>query len=399
MNMSGPLKDIVVLDLTHVLAGPFAAMVLADLGATVIKIEQPGVGDRSRASGPFIEGESTYFMSINRGKKGMSLDLKKEKGKNTFLKLVEKADVIVENMSPGAMKRLGLGYDILSAYNPGIIYASISGFGQTGPYSNKGALDVIIQGMGGVMSITGEPDGPPIRPGVSQGDITPALFSVIGILSALQERSTSGKGQFVDISMLDCQVSILENAFIRYFATGVAPKPLGTRHPVTAPFQAFPTKDGYITVALADGRNEKWPLFCSAIDRIDLIHDQRLDDGWLRSQNWHLAEPIINEALSEKTSNEWLLAFEELGIPCGPVYSIDQVVEDPQVKHRQMIRKVPHPRIGYVDAIDTPVKLSRTPGGIQSHSPALGEHTEHLLKTMLSLTDQDIEELKADESI
>ena len=251
--MSGPLKGIVVLDLTHVLAGPFAAMVLADLGATVIKIEQPGVGDRSRASGPFIQEESTYFMSINRGKKGMSLDLKKEKGKNTFLKLVEKADVIVENMSPGAMKRLGLGYDILSGHNPGIIYASISGFGQTGPYSNKGALDVIIQGMGGVMSITGEPGGPPIRPGVSQGDITPALFSVIGILSALQERSTSGKGQFVDISMLDCQVSILENAFIRYFATGVAPKPLGTRHPVTAPFQAFPTKDGYITVALADG--------------------------------------------------------------------------------------------------------------------------------------------------
>ena len=397
--MTGPLKDIVVLDLTHVLAGPFASMIMADMGATVIKIEQPGIGDRSRASGPFLNGESTYFMSLNRGKKGMTLDLKKANGKNIFLKLLEKADIVLENMSPGAMNRLGLGYDILKDYNPRIIYASISGFGQTGPYAHKGALDVIIQGMGGVMSITGEPDGPPIRPGVSQGDITPALFSVIGVLSALQERSNSGKGQFVDISMLDCQISILENAFIRYLATGVIPKPLGTKHPVTAPFQAFPTKDGYITVALADGRNEKWPLFCSAIDKIDLINDQRLDDGWLRSQNWHLAEPIINEALSKKTSSEWLFAFEELGIPCGPIYSINEVVEDEQVKHRQMIHKIPHPRLGHVDAIDTPVKLSRTPGGIQSYSPELGEHTEDLLRNMLHLTDQEIRQLREDKSI
>ncbi len=397
--MTGPLTGIIVLDVTHVLAGPFAGMVLADMGAKVIKIEQPVIGDRSRASGPFIEDESFYFMSINRGKSGLTLDLKKDKGKEIFLNLVENSDVVLENMSPGAMKRLGLGYEILSARNQRIIYTSISGFGQTGPYSHKGALDVIIQGMGGVLSITGEPDGPPIRPGVSQGDITSALFAVIGILSAMQERSKSGLGQFVDISMLDCQISILENAFTRYFATGEVPKPLGTRHPVTAPFQVFPTKDGFITVALADGRKEKWPLFCSAIDRIDLINDERLDDGWLRSQNWDIAEPTIIEALQNRTSAEWIEEFEGLGIPCGPVNSIDQVVRDPQVKHRNMIKKITHPRLGVIDIVDTPVKLSRTPGLVETHSPSLGEHTDDILSGMLGFTDEEISLLRDDEII
>jgi CoA:oxalate CoA-transferase len=397
--MLGPLNGIVVLDLTHVLAGPFASMVLADLGAQVVKVEQPEIGDRSRASGPFLDGESTYFMSINRGKLGITLNLSKPRGKELFLQMVTKADVVIENLIPGAMKRLGLDYHVLSKHNPGIIYAAISGFGQSGPYSNKAALDVIVQGMAGVLSITGEPGGPPIRPGVSQGDITAGLFSIIGILAALQERNRSGLGQMVDIAMLDCQVSILENAFTRYFTTGDVPKPLGTRHPVTAPFQAFQTSDGYITIALADGRKEKWPLLCSALDIIDLIDDPRFNDGWARSQNWSVAEPILAEALRKKPTREWLTELEALGIPCGPVNTIDKVAKDPQVLHRGMIKDIPHPRLGKVKMIDTPVKLSRTPGGAKNHSPDLGEHTAQVLMDMLGLDEKEIAALREEEVI
>ncbi|MBI2856585.1 MAG: CoA transferase [Chloroflexi bacterium] len=392
--MTGPLDGVRVLDLTHVLAGPFAAMVLADLGAQVIKIEQPDVGDRSRASGPFVDGESSYFMSINRGKLGMALDLSKDGGKRIFLQLAERSDVVLENFVPGTMKRLGLDYHTLHGSNPRIIYAAISGFGQDGPYSGKAALDVIVQGMGGILSITGEPGGPPIRPGVSQGDITAGLFAVIGILTALHERERSGVGQMVDIGMLDCQVAILENAFARYFATGEVPRPLGTRHPVTAPFQVFRTRDGYITVAMADGRKEKWPLFCAAIDRVDLIDDPRFGDGWVRSQNYEELEPILSEAMQQKTSQEWLEELDALEIPCGPVNTIDRVAGDPQVQHREMIKEIPHPRLGWVRGVGTPVKLSRSATGPTSHAPGLGEHTEQVLRDVLALGEDDISSLR-----
>ena len=388
--MPAPLEGTTVLDLTHVLAGPFAAMILSDLGAQVIKIEQPDVGDRSRATGPFIEGESSYFMSVNRGKLGLTLDLSKARGKEVFLALVDKADVVLENFVPGTMTRLGLGHETLKQHNPLIIYAAISGFGQDGPYATKAAMDVVVQGMGGILSITGQPGGPPIRPGVSQGDITAGLFTVIGILAALQERHRSGLGQMVDIGMLDCQVAILENAFARYFATGEVPQPLGTRHPVTAPFQAFQTRDGYITVALIEGRKERWPLMCSALDRVDLIDDPRFNTGWVRSQNYDELEPILTEAMLEKTSQEWLEELEALGIPCGPVNTIDKVAQDPQVLHRGMIRDVPHPRLGTVRMLDTPVKLSRTPGGGGVPAPELGEHSAQVLRELLGLGDEEI---------
>ena len=397
--MPGPLEGTRVLDLTHVLAGPFAAMILADLGAEVVKVEQPEIGDRSRSSGPFIDGESTYFMSVNRGKLGFSVDLSKASGKELFLQLVDNSDVVLENFAPGTMQRLGLDYHVLRDRNPSIIYAAISGFGQDGPYSSKPALDVVVQGMGGILSITGEPGGPPIRPGVSQGDITAGLFAVIGILSALQERTRSGLGQMVDIGMLDCQVTIQENAFARYFATGEVPTPLGTRHPVTAPFQVFQTSDGYITIALIEGRKERWPLLCSAIDRIDLIDDPRFDTGWTRSQNHHELEPILAEALMKKTSQEWLEALEALGIACGPVNTIDKVAQDPQVNHREMIKEYNHSRLGKVRAVNTPVKLSRTPTGNDSSSPDLGEHTEHLLRDLLGMQEQEIASLREEEVI
>ena len=397
--MPGPLEGTRVLDLTHVLAGPFAAMILADLGTEVIKVEQPEIGDRSRSSGPFIDGESSYFMSVNRGKLGFSVDLSKARGKELFLQLVDNSDVVLENFAPGTMRRLGLDYPVLRDRNPSIIYAAISGFGQDGPYSSKPALDVVVQGMGGILSVTGEPGGPPIRPGVSQGDITAGLFAVIGILSALQERNRSGLGQMVDIGMLDCQVTIQENAFARYFATGEVPTPLGTRHPVTAPFQVFQTSDGYITIALIEGRKERWPLLCSAIDRVDLIDDPRFDTGWTRSQNHHELEPILSEALMKKTSQEWLEELEALGIACGPVNTIDKVAQDPQVNHRGMIKEYNHSRLGKVKAVNTPVKLSRTPTGNDSSSPDLGEHTEHLLRDLLGMQEQEIASLREEEVI
>ena len=397
--MPGPLEGTRVLDLTHVLAGPFAAMILADLGAEVIKVEQPEIGDRSRSSGPFIDGESSYFMSVNRGKLGLSVDLSKARGKELFLQLVDNSDVVLENFAPGTMRRLGLDYPVLQDRNPSIIYAAISGFGQDGPYSSKPALDVVVQGMGGILSVTGEPGGPPIRPGVSQGDITAGLFAVIGILSALQERTRSGLGQMVDIGMLDCQVTIQENAFARYFATGEVPTPLGTRHPVTAPFQVFQTSDGYITIALIEGRKERWPLLCSAIDRVDLIDDPRFDTGWTRSQNHHELEPILSEALMKKTSQEWLEELEALGIACGPVNTIDKVAQDPQVNHRGMIKEYNHSRLGKVRAVNTPVKLSRTPTGNDSSSPDLGEHTDHLLRDLLGMQEQEIASLREEEVI
>ena len=233
--MTGPLDGVKVLDLTRVLAGPYATMVMSDLGAEVIKVERPEGGDMARGTGPFVDGQSSYFMSINRGKKSVILDLKDEGDKQTFLELVDHFDVLVENFVPGVMKRLGLDYEVLSKRHPRLIYAAVSGFGQWGPYTKRPALDIIVQAMGGIMSITGEPGRPPVRPGSSLGDITAGLFTTIGILSALHERDRSGVGQMIDVAMLDCQMAVLENAFARYFATGEVPTPIGTRHPVTTP--------------------------------------------------------------------------------------------------------------------------------------------------------------------
>jgi len=389
--MNGSLQGVRVLDLSWVLAGPFATMVLNDLGAEVIKVEQPGRGDIARGNGPFIDGLSSYFLSLNRGKKSITLDLTRKEGKDIFLKLVGQADVVVENFVPGTMKRLGLDYDVLRQHNPRLIYAACSGFGQTGPYAQKPAFDVIVQAMGGIMSITGEPGGPPIRPGASVGDIAAGLFLCIGILAALQERTRSGQGQMVDIGMLDCQVAIMENAFARYFATGEIPGPLGTRHPVFTPFQVFATKDSYVAVAIA---GEQWPLFCATIERLDIMDDPQFADGYLRTQHYDELEPILNQAFETKTTQEWLTDFEAVGIPCGPVNTVDRVAEDPQIAARQMIVELFHHRAGPLRVTNTPIKLSRTPGLVDRPSPELGEHTEEVLNTLLGLGQEQILSLR-----
>lgn len=392
--MAGPLKGIRVLDLSWVLSGPFATMVLCDLGAEVIKVERREGGDLARGNGPFLDEVSSYFLSLNRGKKSITIDLASQRGRQLLLELVKHADVLVENFVPGTMKRLGLDYEVLKEQNPRLIYAACSGFGQTGPYAQRPALDVIIQGMGGIMSITGEPNGPPLRPGASLGDIVAGLFTAIGVLAALQERERTHQGQTVDISMLDCQVALLENAFARYFATGEVPRPLGTRHPVFTPFQAFETKDGYIVLAMVGGVGDQWPLYCATIGRIDLIDDPRFLTGGLRTQHYEELEPILAEAMKTRTTQEWLEALGGVGIPCGPINTIPQVAADPQIRHREMIVEVPHPRLGWTKVTNSPIKLSRTPCSVERPEPEIGQHTEEVLCEILGMQAEEIRELR-----
>ena len=392
--MAGPLAGIRILDLSWILSGPFATMILGDLGAEVIKVERPGSGDLARGNGPFINGESSYFMSLNRGKKSLTLDLQTPQGKDVFLRLVGKADVVVENFVPGTMKRLGLDYEAVKKQNPKIIYASVSGFGQTGPLAQTRALDIIIQAMGGMMSITGEPAGPPLKPGASLGDITAGLFTVIGITSALFEREKSGKGQMLDISMLDCQLAILENAFARYFATGEVPQRLGNRHAVFTPFQTFETSDSQIALAMVGGVRNQWPLLCAAISHLELMDDTRYQTGELRTQHYDELIPVLSKAMKAKTTDQWLKELSELGIPCGPVNDIAQAASHPQVQARKMITEVPHPRLGKVKLVNSPIKLSRTQAKVQKAAPDLGGDTRALLGELLKMSESEMDKLK-----
>ncbi|MBI4199905.1 MAG: CoA transferase [Chloroflexi bacterium] len=396
--MGGTLEGIRVLDLTHILSGPYATMNLADLGADVIKIERPGMGDGARGTGPFLGAYySSYFMSINRNKRSVTLDLAHPKGVKVFVELVKRSDVLVENLVPGSLARLGLGYDVLEKHNPRLIYAAISGFGQTGPYAQRPALDIIVQGMSGLMSITGAPGMGPVRVGTSVGDIVAGLYCVIGILAALQERQRSGKGQMLDISMLECQVAMQENAFCRYFATGEVPKPLGTRHPVSVPFQAFQTRDGWVVVAVVG--EEAWPLFCSVIDRGDLIGDERFATNWDRCRHYDELAPVLDEIFLHRTTQEWVDAFTAVGVPCGPVNTIDQVVRDPQVLHRQAVVEIAHPTLGPVKAVNNPMRLSRTSPRVRLGAPDLGEHTGEVLREVLGYSNDLLEQLRRDKVI
>lgn len=391
----GALSGITVLDLTWVLSGPYASMVLCDLGADVIKVERPPWGDIARTTGPLVNGESGYFFSINRGKRSISIDLGRDEGRAIFLDLVRQADVVMENFTPGTMERLGLGWDVLHAANPRLIYAATSGFGHTGPDREKPALDIVVQGVGGVMSITGEPGGPPIRPGLSLGDIAAGLFTAIGILAALHERERAGEGQMADISMLDCQIAVLENAYMRFFATGEPPQAIGTRHPSATPFQAFPTRDGHLVLALSWGVDNQWELFCAEIGRVDLVDDPRFATSGLRTRHHAELEPLLNDALRQRPTAEWLARFEALGMPCGPLNTIPQAAAMPQVAAREMLVDIEHPRAGTMRIANSPLRLSRTPGRAQGPPPDMGADTADVLRQMLGMTASHIEALKA----
>ncbi len=390
--MAGPLDGIKVLDLTRVLAGPYTTMILSDLGAEVIKIEQPGIGDESRNFGPFKNGFSLYFMSVNRGKRSVTLNLKTERGKTIFKQLVKQSDILVENFRPGTMKKFGLDYEALAAEHPSLIYAACSGFGQTGPFAQQGAYDMIIQGMGGIISITGEPDGPPVRVGTSISDITAALFTTIGILSALHHRNNTGKGQLVDVAMLDSLVAVLENAIVRYFATDEIPKPLGSRHPAITPFEAFESADGHVIIAI--GNDVLWAKFCEHVDRKNLISDPRFSSNAERTANHSELFPILSEIMRQRTTDEWIRALEKIGVPCGPINTIDKVVSHPQVQAREMITQVVHQVTGAVEVPGVPIKLSDTPGDVDAPAPGLGEHTDDILTDMLKMSSDEMEQLR-----
>ena len=395
--MPGPLEGIKVLDLTRVLAGPYATMILSDLGADVIKIEQPEIGDESRNFGPFKNGFSLYFMSVNRGKRSITLDLKTDRGKDIFKQLVKQSDILVENFRPGTMKKLGLDYETLAAEHPALIYAACSGFGQTGPFAEKGAYDMIIQGMGGIISITGEPDGPPVRVGTSISDITAALFTTIGILSALHNRNSTGKGQLVDVAMLDSLVAVLENAIVRYFATDEIPQPLGSRHPAITPFEAFESADGHIIIAI--GNDTLWAKFCEHVDQKNLISDPRFRTNVERTANHSELFPILSEIMRQRTTDEWIDALENIGVPCGPINTIDKVVNHPQVQARNMITQVIHQMTGAVEVPGLPIKLSDTPGDVDIPAPNLGEHTVEILTDVLKMSTDEVKQLKQERII
>ena len=395
--MSGPLSGIKVLDLTRVLAGPYATMILSDLGAEVIKIEQPEIGDESRNFGPFKNGFSLYFMSVNRGKRSITLDLKTDRGKDIFKQLVKQSDILVENFRPGTMKKLGLDYETLAAEHPALIYAACSGFGQTGPFAEKGAYDMIIQGMGGIISITGEPDGPPVRVGTSISDITAALFTTIGILSALHNRNSTRKGQLVDVAMLDSLVAVLENAIVRYFATDEIPQPLGSRHPAITPFEAFESADGHIIIAI--GNDTLWAKFCEHVDQKNLISDPRFSTNVERTANHSELFPILSEIMRQRTTDEWIDALENIGVPCGPINTIDKVVNHPQVQARNMITQVIHQMTGAVEVPGLPIKLSDTPGDVDIPAPNLGEHTVEILTDVLKMSTDEVKQLKQERII
>jgi len=356
MPVPGPLAGTLIVDLTRVLAGPFCTMVLCDLGARVIKVEVPGRGDDARHIGPFVGDESAYFMSLNRGKQSIALDLKDAADREVFERLLARADVLAENFRPGVLKRLGYGWESLRRRHPRLILASTSGFGQTGPYAEQPAYDIVVQAMGGVMSLTGHPGGPPTRVGTSAGDITAGLFTAIGIQAALLERERTGRGSHVDVAMLDAQVAVLENAIARCAATGEVPGPMGSRHPSIAPFEALPTRDGHIVVAA--GNDALFRALCRSVGRPELASEARFASNEQRRRNADALSAALAAALAAETSAHWLAELRRAGVPCGPLNDVSQVMSDPQVAARNMIVTLHSANGEEVKMAGNPIKLS-----------------------------------------
>ena len=355
-NLPGALDDLLIVDLSRVLAGPYATMVLADLGARVVKVERPGLGDDSRHIGPFKGDQSAYFASINRGKQSIALDLKEAGDRVIFDALLAKADVLVENYRPGVMAKLGLGWDVLHARHPRLIYAAASGFGQTGPDAHKAAYDMVVQAMGGIMSVTGWPGGKPTRVGTSVGDITAGLFTVIGILTALHDRVRTGEGQFVDVAMLDGQIAILENAVARYAVSGVAPGPLGARHPSITPFAAYECQGGHVVIAA--GNDVLFGALAAALELPGLIGDPRFANNALRTDHAEALAAILEARLASAPPGHWLPKLEAAGVPCGPLHDVAQALAHPQVRARGMVIETAFPDGTPLLAAGNPVKLS-----------------------------------------
>jgi crotonobetainyl-CoA:carnitine CoA-transferase CaiB-like acyl-CoA transferase len=393
-----PLDGLTVLDFTRVLSGPYCTMLLADMGARVIKIEQPGRGDDTRGWGPpFLNGESAYFLSINRNKESLTLDLKHESAGRVLDPLLQKADVLVENFRPGTMERLDLGYESIARRYPRLVYCSISGFGQTGPRRAEPGYDAVIQGEAGLMSITGAADGPPFRLGVAIADIVSGMFAAQGIAMALLARARTGRGQRVDIGMLDATAALLTYQAGIYFATGATPGRMGNRHPTIVPYETFSAADGEFVVAV--GNDEQWRRFCRIIGAAPLADDERFATNRSRVSHYDELRPLIVERLRSRGRDEWVGDLKAAGVPCGSVRDVAEVLQDPQLDARRMIETLDHVSAGAVRVLGVPIKLSDTPGAVRTAPPALGQHTDRILKEDAGLTEGEIETLRSSRAI
>lgn len=395
--MSGALAGVKVLDLTRVLAGPNCTMILADLGADVIKVEAPGGSDETRFWGPpFQNGVSAYYLCANRNKRSITVNLKSDEGREIIRRLAKEADVLIHNFKTGSMEKWGLGYDSLEKINPRIVFCSITGFGETGPYSHLPGYDYIIQGMSGLMSITGNEESGPLKIGVAMVDILTGLYSAISIEAALFEREKSGHGQKIDMSLMDTAVSSLANVASNYLISGKVPRRLGNDHPNVVPYSTFSASDGELIIAV--GNNRQFALLCEVIGLCELAVDEKFRTNEARVENRRELTKILNSQLQLKKVSDWMTLFSANNIPCGPINTIDQVFDDPQVSARNMVVQVDHPEAGLVKLVGSPIKLSRTETRVERHPPMAGEHTDEILQEV-GFTFEEISRLKADNII
>ncbi|MDE0331369.1 MAG: CoA transferase, partial [Nitrospinae bacterium] len=382
--MAGPLEGIRVVDLTRILAGPYCTMMLGDMGAEVIKIEHPEGGDDTRGWGPpFLNGVSTYFISINRNKKSLTLNLKDERGKELLRDLIRKGDVVVENFRPGALDKLGFSWEEIHRINPAVIFASLSGFGQTGPRKDEPGFDVVIQGEGGIMSITGEPDGPPSKFGASIADITAGMLAAQGVLLSLYHREKTGVGQMVDVGMLDGQVALLTYHANNYFGTGKLPPRRGNKHPSITPYETYECKDGYFNLGV--GNDSLWRRFCDAMGLGHIKEDPKFAINKDRVDNRLELQEILDAFFAEKKVGETLEILRGAGIPCGPINNLEQVLNEPQILAREMVMDIDVPVAGPTKVTGVPIKLSETPGGVRTPPPTLGQPTEEVRESVLGM--------------
>jgi crotonobetainyl-CoA:carnitine CoA-transferase CaiB-like acyl-CoA transferase len=396
---TGPLAGIVVVDLTRVMTGPYGTMMLGDLGADVIKIERPGTGDDTRQWGPpFVEGESSYFMSVNRNKRSVALDLKSDAGREVLWKLIEEADVLVENFSPGTIDRLGFGYEAVAAKNPAIIYASISGFGQTGPSRNRTAYDLIVNGMSGMASVTGDPEGPPMKVGVPMADIAAGMFTANAIMAALftRERDPWNRGQYVDTSMLGGQIAMLTYQAGVFFNTGERPMRSGNRHSIITPYDTFRSADGYLNIAV--GNDGIWQRFCTVLGMEAERDDPRFRTNADRLQHIEPLYEILERVLTQYTTAELVEKLDSAAVPCGPIYHVDEIMADPQVEDQKLVRQVPHVKLGEVTVTGFPYAFQGTPLEMRYGPPVLGQHTREVLGD-LGYDDVEIDRFIADGAV
>jgi crotonobetainyl-CoA:carnitine CoA-transferase CaiB-like acyl-CoA transferase len=388
-GQTGALAGVRVLDFSHALAGPYCTLLMSDFGAAIYKLEGPGGGDMGRGWGPPFAGEqSSFFVGLNRGKYGISIDLKRHEGIELCLRLLDAMDVLIENFRPGTMDRLGLGYNAVSARNPRLIYCSISGYGQNGPSRDEAAMDLIVECSSGFLSITGPEEGEPVRSGYAVCDINAGLFATIGILTALRAREQTGRGQYVDVSMLDSMISAMSSNYVSFLGSGEAPRPLGTGFQTVVPYRVFEATDRSFSIAI--GSEKLWATFCNVIGRPDLALHPEYSTNALRVTNRRVLEAILESTFRERPMAEWVESMRSAGIPCSPVRSFQEVMQDPQTAARGMFPEVVVPSFGKHRVTGPPVKLSATPGRVGASAPALGQHTHTVLSDLLGMDDASI---------